>query len=75
MALSPDFVHNVLHVSPYEEKLEAFRNSSRVLFNALHSGLSSSAEDRVSFTGDRGGQATKGDTPPKIFVRRGTDGR
>ena len=42
-----------------------------VLFNALHSGLLPSAEDRVSFTGDRGGQAKKGDTPPKIFVRRG----
>ena len=35
----------------------------------------SSAHNRVSFVGDRGGQFKKADTPPKLFVWRGTDTR
>ena len=42
-----------------------------LLFNKLHFGLSSSfAEDRVSFTRDRRGQAKKADTFVCIFVSR-----
>ena len=65
-----------IQLFPSERKFCDILKLLPLLFNTLHFGLSSSfAEERVSFTGDRGGRPRKLTPHPRYLCRGGTDTR